>query len=217
MPPQNIYSASSADQKYYFDPQIHYHHQWPQLFDSADMSPSSRTTLDDILSDQSSGSYSYNALLDFLTQGHCMETLDFISDAKLYRNTYTLYSISVDNCDLIRDTTLVAQQWKRLISTYVFPESPCQINFPDHIREQLFEPGDPIVSPPNPERLDLAIDYAYEIITEDALVPFARRLYTEDTYACAIRSISLPAPKPSQLCCCHFSSQNPSRPVNDKM
>jgi hypothetical protein len=146
-----------------------------------------------------------------------METLNFIYDAKLYRNTYTLYSISVDNCDLIRDTTLVAQQWKRLISTYVFPESPCQINLPDHICEQLLEPVDPIVSPPNPERLDLAIDYAYEIITEDALVPFARRLYTEDTYACAIRSIYLPVPKPNQLCSSHFLSQDPSCPVNDKI
>jgi hypothetical protein len=181
------------------------------------MPPSSRTTLDDILSDHSSGLYSYNALLEFLTQGHCMETLNFIADAKSYRNTYTLYSISVDSCDLIRDTTLVAQQWKRLISTYVFPESPCQINLPNHIREQLLEPSDAIVSPPNPERLDLAIGYAYEIITEDALVPFVRSLYTEDTYACAIRSGYLPAPKPNHLCSSHFLSQDPSCPINDKM
>ncbi|KAJ5364895.1 uncharacterized protein N7496_010608 [Penicillium cataractarum] len=123
------------------------------------MPPSSRTTLDDILS----------------------KTLNFIADAKSYRNTYGLYSISVDSCNLIRDTTLVAQQWKRLISTYVFPESPCQINLPDHIREQLLEPVDAILSPPDPERLDLAIDYAYDVITEDALDIYQRR--TQIVYA----------------------------------
>jgi hypothetical protein len=179
------------------------------------MPPSSRITLDDILSGQSSGPYSYNELLEFLTQGHCMETLGFISDAKSYRNTYSLYSISVDSCNLIRDTTLVAQQWKRLISTYVFPESPCQINFPDHIREQLLEPVDAILSPPNPERLDLAIDYAYDIITEDALVPFTRSLRTEDTYA--IRSGYLPAPNSNHLCSSHSLSLDLSYPVDDKM
>jgi hypothetical protein len=144
-----------------------------------------------------------------------METLGFISDAKSYRNTYSLYSISVDSCDLIRDTTLVAQQWKRLISTYVFPESPCQINLPDNIREQLLEPGDAILSPPNPERLDLAIDYAYEIITEDALMPFTRSLRTEDTYA--IRSGYLPASNSNHLSSSHFLSQDLNYPVNDKM
>lgn len=114
---------------------------------------------------------------------------------------------------MIRDTTLVAKQWKRLISTYVSPESPSQINLPDHIREQLLEPGDAILSPPNPERLGLAIDYAYEIITEDALVPFTRTLHTEDTYA--IRLGYLPAPSSNHLRSSHVLSQDLSCPDND--
>lgn len=142
-----------------------------------------------------------------------METLNFISEAKSYQDTHSLYSISVDNCKLIRDTTLVAKQWKRLMSTYVSLESPCQINFPDDIREQLLEPGDAILSPPVPERLGLAIDYAYEIITEDALIPFTRSLHAEDPYA--IRLGYLPA---SSSNCANSSQvllQDLTCPVND--
>ncbi|OOQ86469.1 hypothetical protein PEBR_21211 [Penicillium brasilianum] len=175
--------------------------------------PPSRSTLDDALSGQSSGPYTYNALLEFLTQGHCMETLNFISEAKSYRDLYSLYSISVDSCNLIRDTTLVAKQWKRLISTYVSPESPSQINLPDDIREQLLEPGDAILSPPNPERLGLAIDYAYEIITEDALLPFTSSLQAEDTYA--IRLGYSPSPSLNQSLNSYVLSKDLSCPVND--
>lgn len=147
------------------------------------MPPSSRISLDDVLSSQSSEPYPYDALLDFLSRGHCFDTLCFISESKSYRDTYSVYSTSVDNCNILRDTALVTRQWKCLMATYVFPESPSQINFPDYIRNQLLVPGDTTLYPPSPQRLDSAIDYAYEIVTEDALVPFTRSFHMADKYA----------------------------------
>lgn len=126
------------------------HHRTPF---SSDFSPPSRTTLEDILSDKLPRPYTFNAFLDFLTQNHCIETLDFISEAKNHRDSYGVYSASIDNNDIFQDPTLVRKQWKRLIATYISPGSPNEINLPGNIQDALLGIADVTVSPASPEQL----------------------------------------------------------------
>ena len=124
------------------------------------------------MSDESPRPYTFNAFLDFLTQNHCIETLDFISEAKNYRHAYGAYSASTDNNNIVQDPTLVIKQWRRLIATYISPGSPNEVNLPDYIKDALLGIVDVTASPPSPKQLKPAINHAYEILIEDALVPF---------------------------------------------
>lgn len=139
-----------------------------------DIPSPSRITLDNILSNHSPTPYTFNAFLDFLIQNHCTESLDFISEAKAYPTIYNTHWSSPENRVIVRDPTLVGAQWEALMKTYILPGSPSEINLPAYIREQLLGILDVTVSPPNPEQLDSAINHAYEILTEDALIPFIR-------------------------------------------
>lgn len=145
------------------------HHRTPFL---SDKPLPSRITLEDILSDESPRPYTFNAFLDFLTQNHCIETLDFISEAKNYRHTYGVYSASTDDNNIVRHPTLVIKQWKRLMAIYISPGSPNEVNLPGYIKNELLGTVDVSVSPPSPEQLEPAINHAYEILIEDALIPF---------------------------------------------
>ncbi|OQE15117.1 hypothetical protein PENSTE_c030G03923 [Penicillium steckii] len=145
------------------------HHRTPFL---SDKPLPSRITLEDILSDESPRPYTFNAFLDFLTHNHCIETLVFISEAKNYRHAYGVYSVSTDDTNIVRHPTLVIKQWKRLMATYISPGSPNEVNLPGYIKNELLGTVDVSVSPPSPEQLEPAINHAYEILIEDALIPF---------------------------------------------
>ncbi|KAF7158140.1 hypothetical protein CNMCM5623_002806 [Aspergillus felis] len=49
-----------------------------------------RTTLTEILSHSSEHPYTFEAFVDFLAKNHCLETLEFISEVKHYRESYKL-------------------------------------------------------------------------------------------------------------------------------
>lgn len=136
--------------------------------------PSSRTTLEAILSNESPEPYTLNAFFDFLNLHHCLEALDFISQAKIYRDAYTLYSTLADNENIVPNSTHIKQQWECIIATYILPGSSSEINLPSYIRDPLLSLTDVTVLPPNPKRLDPAVDHIYEVLKEDALMPFIR-------------------------------------------
>ncbi|KAJ5201448.1 uncharacterized protein N7498_006111 [Penicillium cinerascens] len=140
----------------------------------------SRITLENILSNHSPTPYTFNAFLDFLIHNHCVETLDFISEANAYPTIYNTYWSSPEHSVIVRDPTLVGTQWEDLMKTYIMPGSPSEINLPAYIREELLAILDVTVSPPSPEQLDSAINHAYEILIEDALIPFIRSFHLSD-------------------------------------
>lgn len=131
---------------------------------------SSRVTFKDYLSHCSSKSYTTDAFLDFLIRSPCIELLDFISEAKAYRDIYRALSDPFQR--IVQAPALAGKQWKRLMGTYILPGSPNEINLPGDIRAQLLGFADVTVSPPNPGTLDPAVSYVYEVLTEDALIPF---------------------------------------------
>lgn len=130
---------------------------------------SSRVTFKDYISYYSPKSKTTDAFLDFLIRSPCIDLLDFISEAKAYRDIYR--ASSDHNQSIIRAPALVGKQWKCLMGTYILPGSPNEINLPGYIRAHLLALADATVSPPNPETLDPAVGYAYKALTEDALIP----------------------------------------------
>lgn len=134
----------------------------------------SRTTLESILSGQAPKPYTFDAFLNFLVQNHSEETLSFIFEAKAYPGVYGAHWESPDNNTITQDPVLVGTQWTSIMGTYILPGSPSEINLPGSIREQLLGILDVTISPPNPDRLNSALDHAYEILTHDALIPFIR-------------------------------------------
>jgi hypothetical protein len=154
----------------------------PKASPSSDMPSLSSITLKNILSDQSPKPYTLNAFMIFLTQNHCIETLDFITDAEAYGDIYHLNSASVDNNDMLRDPMLVGTQWKRLMVTYICPGSPSEINLPSYMRDRLLSNVSEMGSSPSPEQLSSAMNHAYEILTEDVLVPFIRSFHLADNH-----------------------------------
>jgi hypothetical protein len=141
---------------------------------SYNMPAPSRTTLERILSGQSPKPYTFNAFLDFLVQNHSEETLNFIFEAKAYPDVYGAHWQSPDNNIIVQDPFLVGKQWSSIMGTYIIPGSPSEINLPGSIREQLLGILDVTISPPSPDQLTSALDHAYEILTQDALIPFIR-------------------------------------------
>ncbi|KAJ6104091.1 hypothetical protein N7523_010411 [Penicillium sp. IBT 18751x] len=140
----------------------------------------SRATLESIISGKSPKPYTFDAFLDFLIQNHSEETLNFISEAQAYPGVYGAHWASSDNSTIIQDPVVVGRQWKSIIGTYILPGSPSEINLPGHIRESLLAILDVTILPPSPDRLDSALDHAYEILTHDALIPFMRSFHTGD-------------------------------------
>jgi hypothetical protein len=133
-----------------------------------------RTTLEAILSKQSPEPYTLKAFLEFLTLHHCPETLNFIVEAKIYRDACIVYSTLADNENTLQNSTHIKQQWECIIATYIIPGALSEINLPSYIRDPLLSNTDVITFPPSPERLDPAVDHIYEVLKEDALMPFIR-------------------------------------------
>jgi hypothetical protein len=134
--------------------------------------------------------YTFNAFTNFLIQNHCAETLDFISEAKAYPEIYSAHWASPDNSVIGRDSALVGMQWNSLMETYIVPGSPSEVNLPAYIREQLLGILDVTESPPHPEQLNSAVNHAYEILTQDALMPFIKSLYLADDTTVVSRCLS---------------------------
>lgn len=154
----------------------------PKVTPSNNVPSLSCITIKDILSDRAPKPYTLNAFMIFLTQNHCIETLDFITDAEVYCDIYYVNSASFDNNDITRDPILIGKQWKRLMATYICPGSPSEINLPSYIRDRLLDIISELVSSPSPEQLSSAMNHAYETLTEDVLRPFIRSFTVADNH-----------------------------------
>jgi hypothetical protein len=137
-----------------------------------------RTTLGDILSHSSEHPYTFEAFVDFLARNHCLETLEFISEVKHYRESYNLslarFSVSGEN-PYGKEDSYVFREWQHLKDAYIVRNAPREINIPGWMRDTLMEitPGAPC---PPPILLEPVLHYAYEMLAEDAVLPFIRSL-----------------------------------------
>jgi hypothetical protein len=137
-------------------------------------SPSGRPTLDDVLNSRAPSPYTLAAYTAFLSQQHCLETLEFVTEAKKYSNKY--YDVAAQFAGMPLNTTSdegydLMLDWCRILDIYAKPGAPREINLPAEERDDLIDtPYDPI--PPPPEALDPAVRRMYDLMSDSIFIPF---------------------------------------------
>lgn len=129
-------------------------------------------SLSEILSNTASPPWTLSAFTAYLSQNHCLETLEFLIEAERYRTAHLQLltkqeHISQQQLEAVRDI------WQRLLQTYILPYSPREVNLPAPVRDRLLHLGfSAMPSPPQPSELDEAIGIVQELMNDSVLVPF---------------------------------------------
>ncbi|KAH8897833.1 regulator of G protein signaling superfamily [Thozetella sp. PMI_491] len=127
--------------------------------------------LADILSNTAPPPYTMGAFMAFLSQNHCLETLEFTMDADRYRTSYTEILEQGDPRWLRDGPEHVCSLWMKLMQAYILPCGPREVNLPAHVRDRLLSyPASPM--PPHPSELDEAVGIVFELMNDSLLVPF---------------------------------------------
>ncbi|KAI1630103.1 RGS domain-containing protein [Exophiala viscosa] len=141
------------------------------------MSPG-RPTLEDVLNNKAPSPYTLAAYTAFLSQQHCLETLEFTTEAKRYAEKYDDVAASLAGMPITVDTHEgweLIQDWTRIMDIYVKPGAPREINLPAEERDDLVDlPCE--VRPPRPELLDAAVKRMYDLMSESIFIPFCNSL-----------------------------------------
>ncbi|RFU23689.1 hypothetical protein B7463_g12649, partial [Scytalidium lignicola] len=133
-----------------------------------------RPTLREVLADESSPPWTLSAFMQYLSQNHCLETLEFTMDASRYgkhyqamidRDPQTPLSPQTQDCGYVR------MLWQKLLDAYIAQNSPREVNLPSEVRDELVSLPNTFI-PPHPSHLDQAVKIIYELMDESVLVPF---------------------------------------------
>ncbi|KAF5019757.1 hypothetical protein F66182_8229 [Fusarium sp. NRRL 66182] len=133
--------------------------------------PSSRPpSLAEILLDVASPPWTLSAFMAYLSQNHCMESLEFTLDSQRYAAFYN--EMIANNSNRTQENNdRVCVLWEKLMQVYIIPCAPREVNLPARIRDQLLGlPCGPI--PPHPAQLDEAGRILYELMNDSLLLPF---------------------------------------------
>ncbi|KAL2018624.1 hypothetical protein VTK56DRAFT_527 [Thermocarpiscus australiensis] len=143
---------------------------------SACSSAASPPSLRDILTNSAQPPYTLGAFMAFLSQNHCLETLEFTMDAERYRTAY-LEFITEAAVGAEDGNEHVCSLWAKLMHAYIFPCGPREVNLPADVRDRLLSlPA--MAVPPNPSELDEAARIIYELMNDSVLGPFLTSVAT---------------------------------------
>jgi hypothetical protein len=125
-------------------------------------------TLDEILSNTAPQPWTLGAFMAYLSQNHCLETLEFVMDAARYR---------VAHLQILRGHSYlgmdhVCELWDKIIRAYILPGSPREVNIPAPVRDRLLGLTYTVSAPPDPTELDEAAGIVRELMNDSVLVPF---------------------------------------------
>ncbi|KAI0181852.1 regulator of G protein signaling superfamily [Hypoxylon sp. FL1284] len=149
-------------------------------------SPFSNTpSLTDILSNTAPPPWTLSSFMAYLSQNHCLETLEFILDAERYRTTY----YQIVQGQLPNGPSQICSLWRKVIDAYIMPCAPREVNLPADVRDRLLQLPCCRSNPPNPSELDDAVQIVRDLINDSILVPFLEsvvptvvELRPEETY-----------------------------------
>lgn len=129
-------------------------------------------SLQEILTDSAPHPYTLGAFMAYLSQNHCLETLEFTMEADRYRIAY-----SQSQHNLLDYPDHICGLWQKLIQAYIQPYGSREVNLPAHVRDHLLSLscGPP---PPKPTELDEAVKIVYELMSDSVLVPFVESFNT---------------------------------------
>ncbi|KAH8799060.1 RGS domain-containing protein [Xylogone sp. PMI_703] len=134
-----------------------------------------RPTLREVLAGESSPPWTLSAFMQYLSQNHCLETLEFTMDASRYGKHYQAMVDRDPTTPLSPETpdcAYVQMLWQKLLDVYIAQNSPREINLPSQVRDGLLVSSPNNFIPPHPSHLDQALKIVYELMDESVLVPF---------------------------------------------
>lgn len=149
-----------------------------------------------VLENKAPQPWTLSAFMAYLSQNHCLETLEFTMDASRYKKHYETLKEEgngkvvpgTDGCEYVR------MLWQKLLDAYIIPNGPREVNLPSTVRDELLSlPND--YTPPAPTKLDAAVKMVYELMNESVFVPF-------------LNSVSALTPHPSTSIGSPFSSSD---------
>ncbi|KAI0010605.1 hypothetical protein F4779DRAFT_627051 [Xylariaceae sp. FL0662B] len=129
-------------------------------------------SLADILSNTAPPPWTLSAFMAFLSQNHCLETLEFILDAERYRTVY----FQIAEGDVPDGPEHACSLWLKVIEAYIMPCAPREVNLPAHVRDRLLRLPCMASKPPHPFELDEAVQIVRELMNDSVLVPFLESL-----------------------------------------
>ncbi|CAK4033087.1 Hypothetical predicted protein [Lecanosticta acicola] len=143
-----------------------------------------RPNLREILANTSPPPWTLAAFMAYLSNNHCLETLEFTMDAGRYKKHYAKMMSRAGDGGVppAKDREYVQALWQRLVEAYIQPNGSREVNLPSDVR-------DPILSlrastmPPAPDNLDPAVAKIYELMEESVLVPFLNSVYPQSARA----------------------------------
>lgn len=147
----------------------------------------SRPTLDDVLEGRAPAPYTLAAYTAFLSQQHCLETLEFVTESKKYADKHDEYIAHYSGMPMTSDTDEgfeLMQDWTRLMDVYIKPGAPREINLPAEERDDLID--EPYQTrPPKPETLEPAMQRMRDLMSDSIFIPFCNsvRAQTASTYS----------------------------------
>lgn len=122
----------------------------------------------------------------YLSQNHCLETLEFTLDASRYRKYYA--DLMVDDASIAYGPDIgirfgeaenkerLRQLWRKLVNAYIMPNASREVNLPSYVRDKLLN----LTSiPPDPSVLDEAVKLVYELMDESVFVSFLNTVTEE--------------------------------------
>ena len=153
--------------------------------------PGGRPTLDDVLSGRAPKPYTLAAYTAFLSQQHCLETLEFTMEAKSYREKYDTAAAQMAGMPLNTESDEgyeLQQDWMRVLDVYVKPGAPREINLPAEERDDLVDYPCGL-KPPPPEAFDPSVKRMYDLMSDSIFIPFCNSLKKVD-YAHTYNALS---------------------------
>ncbi|KAL2795857.1 RGS domain-containing protein [Aspergillus keveii] len=133
-----------------------------------------RPTLDEVLANTAPAPYTLSAFMAYLSQNHCLETLEFTLDAKRYREAYEDLSRQLGQFPIAADcpeSRHLRMLWQRLLAAYILPGSPREINVSSEVRDDIVQHANASVPPP-PSMLDAAVKLVHDLMEESIFMPF---------------------------------------------
>ncbi|UJO24454.1 uncharacterized protein CLAFUR5_13773 [Fulvia fulva] len=142
-----------------------------------------RPNLREILANTSPPPWTLAAFMAYLSNNHCLETLEFTMDAGRYKKHYAkmLSRAQEGAMPPVKDREYVQALWQRLVEAYIQPNGSREVNLPSDVRDPIInlKPGE---LPPAPEKLDPAVAKIYELMEESVLVPFLNSVYPQTAH-----------------------------------
>jgi len=133
-----------------------------------------RPALREILANSAPPPWTLSAFMAYLSQNHCLETLEFTMDASRYHQHYDTMmqsnpggsvSPASNECDYVK------MLWRKLLDAYIVPNGPREVNLPSDVRDGLLSLPR-VHLPPHPSELEPAVKIIYDLMEESVLVPF---------------------------------------------